>query len=128
VARERANLRLSDATAFAMHSILSMSDLASFDTSLILVYSRPAGDFAVQDAQMKSLRERYEHRIRFERCSPFQARSKYRTWISTEHPMLLLLQGNQVVYAAIGRLPVREVRTLVERTLRDRPVWALKCG
>ncbi len=111
-----------------MHSISSMSQLATFDTSLILAYSRPAGDFAVQDAQMESLRERYEHQMQFERCSPFQARSKYRTWISNEHPMLLLLRGDQVVYAAIGQLPVREVRTLVERALRERPVRALKCG
>ncbi len=105
-----------------------MSELATFDTSLILAYSRPAGDFAVQDAQMELLRERYNHRMRFERCSPFQARGRYRTWISTEHPTLLLLRGNQVVYAAIGRLPLREVRTLVERALRDRQVRALKCG
>jgi hypothetical protein len=105
-----------------------MSSLATFDTSLILAYSRPAGDFAFQDAQMESLRERYDHRMRFERCAPFQARSKYRTWVSSEHPMVLLLQGDQVVYAAIGRLPVREVRTLVERALGDQPVRALKCG
>jgi hypothetical protein len=111
-----------------MHSVLSMSQLASFDTTLILAYSRPAGDFGFQDAQMESLRERYDHRMRFEKCSPFQARSKYRTWISTEHPMLLLLQGNQVLYAAIGRLPVREVRALVERALCDQPVRSLKCG
>ena len=103
-------------------------EFTTFDTSLILSYSRPAGDFALQDAQMESLRERYDHRVRFERCSPLQARSKYRTWISTEHPMLLLLRGNLVVYAAIGQLPIREVRTLVERALRDQPVRALRCG
>ncbi len=128
IARERADLRVSMRRHSRCTAPCPMSSLATFDTSLTVAYSRPVGDFALQDAQMESLRDRYDHRMRFERCAPFQARSKYRTWISTEHPMFLLLHGDQVVYAAIGRLPVREMRTLVERALRDQPVRALKCG
>jgi len=101
---------------------------ASFDSELTLAYSRPAGDFALQDAQIDLLRNRYHQRMRFERSSPVRAARKYRTWTSSEHPMLLLARSSYVIYAAIGRLPTRELETAVERALGDQQQWVAKCG
>jgi hypothetical protein len=105
-----------------------MRTATTLNKAWTLAYSRPPGNFAVQDAQMDLLRKRYNQRMRFERSSPLRAAWKYRTWTSAQQPMLLLLRGNQVVYAAIGRLPTRELETAVERALGDQQPLVAQCG
>jgi hypothetical protein len=83
----------------------------------LLLYCRPFGDFAVQDARVDELVRESGLRIELETLSPSSAARRLRTWVSSNQPSLILLRGGEIVSIAVGCLPRRELQRLIEHSL-----------
>jgi hypothetical protein len=84
---------------------------------LLLLYCRPAGDFAVQDGHVAQLQRTLGAQLDVETVSPSAAAQRHRTWVSATQPTLLVLRGEQIVAIAVGNVPLRELDGLVARAL-----------
>jgi len=78
---------------------------------LLVLYSRPPGDFALQDARTARLRR--ELGVPVETCSPADVARRCRTWVSTTQPTLVILREDQILAMAVGSLPLRELEQLL---------------
>ena len=84
---------------------------------LRVLYSRPSGDFAVQDGHVARLRRGPGARFEVETSSPSETAHRCRIWVSATQPTLLMLRGEKVVAIAIGCLPLREIEQLIAHSL-----------
>ena len=80
---------------------------------LFVLYSRPPGDFALQDSRTARLQR--EHGVPVETCSPSDVARRCRTWVSATQPTLVILREDEIVAMAIGRLPLSELEQLLKQ-------------
>ena len=83
----------------------------------LVLYSRPEGDFAEQDGHVASIRRDQRRELDVLTCSPSEATRRLRTWVSSTVPTILILRRGEIVGCAVGRLPRRELETLIHRAL-----------